>query len=310
MLSRRTVILAIKETQYGSDPSMTGANAILAYDVDLDVKGEKLERPVLRDSLSPMPHVIGMKECLLNFKTELKGCGVIPSYPEIGVLFSGCGFDTGVVTGTTMVFSLVSVESSMNSLAFMVYKDGNMHKVLGSRGSVKLNLEAGKYGIADFAFQGMYYPVVAATIPDITGLHANKPPIVYNSSFQIAGFSPVCSKAEIDLANTIAMRASLNASYGVQAFRITDRKPVLSFDVDAVVESSNSFFGDWESAIVDTFGIQIGSVPGNIVKLRGIFEYDSLKYGDQDGISKYDIKSALVSSDTNTQNDECIITFV
>lgn len=307
MLTRRVVMLAARETTYGTDPAMTGANAILGWDVDLDIKGEVLEREVLRDSLSPMPHVIGMKECVLNFKTELKGCGVIPSTPEIGVLFTGCGFDTGVVTGTTIVYSLQSAETAINSIAFLIQKDGNSHKILGARGSAKFNLEAGKYGVGEFSFQGLYDPIGALAMTDITGLHQNKPPIVYNSSFNLAGFSPVCSKMEIDLGNTIARRDSLNATYGVAGFRITGRKPMLNFDADAVVESSNPFWGDWSGNIVDTFNVTIGSTAGNTIKFRGIFEYESQKYGDQDGVAKYDCKARLCSSDSNTQDDELVI---
>jgi hypothetical protein len=308
MLTRRMVILAKQETTYGTDPAMTGANAILAYDVDLDIKGEVLERSVLRDSLSPMPHVIGMKECVLNFKTELKNCGIAPSLPEMGVLLTGCGFDTGVVSGTTVIYSLVSAETSLNSVSFLIQKDGNSHKILGSRGSAKFSLEAGKYGVGEFSFQGIYDPVGSLAMTDIIGLHTNKPPIVYNSSFNLAGFSPVCSKLEIDLGNTIARRESLNATYGVAGFRITDRKPTMNFDADAVVESSNPFWGDWSGHIVDTFNITIGSSAGNTVKFNGIFQYESHKYGDQDGVAKYDCKSRLVSSDANTQNDELKIT--
>lgn len=312
MLSRRTVIGAIREATYGTDPAITGANCILAYDVDLDIKGEILERDITRDSLSPMPHVIGMREVALTFKAEMKGGGLSGTVPtpssELGVLLSGCGFDTGVNTGTTLVYSLVSQESLMNSLSFRVYKDGNYHKILGARGSVKFNMEAGKYGVAEFSFQGMFNPVAADTIMDISGLTANKPPICYNASFQIAGFSPVASKAEIDLGNEVVRRDSLNAAYGVGAFRLTSRKPTLAFDADAVVEASNPFWGDWDGSIVDTFNITIGATAGNIVKLRGLFEYESNKYGDQDGVSKYDCKARLVSSDANTQNDELVVT--
>lgn len=314
MLSRRTVICAIKETTYGTDPAMTGANGILAYDVAVDFKGEVLRRDVVRDSLSPMPHIIGLKECELTFKAELKGGGLTGTVPtptcELGILLSGCGFNTGVNTGTTLVFSLVSDEASMNSLAFRVYKDGNLHKILGARGTVKFSLEAGKYGVGEFSFKGLFDPVAASTIMDISGLTTNKPPIVYNSSFQIAGFSPVCSKAEIDLATSVVRRDSLNATYGVAGFRITDRKPKMSFDADAVVESSNPFWGDWAGHIVDTFGVQVGSTAGNIVKLSGYFEYESNKYGDQDGVSKFDCNAALVSSDANTQNDELTVTII
>lgn len=314
MLTRRTVILAAKETVYGTDPALTGTNAVLAFDIDLDIKGEVLERDVLRDTLSRMPHVIGMKECALSFKTELKGVGLTGTAPtpstDNALLYSGCGFGTGVYSGTSLVFSLVSQESQMGSIAFKVQKDGNYHKVLGARGTVKFVLAAGKYGVAEYAFQGLYDPVSAGTISDVTSLTENKPPIVYNSDFNIGGFSPVCSAAEIDVAVGVARRDSLNATYGVQAFRLTSRKPMLNFDADAVVESSNPFWGDWAGEIVDTFGVQIGSVPGNIVKFTGHFQYESNKYGDQDGVSKYDCTAALVSSSASSQDDELTITHI
>lgn len=313
MLTRRTVILAKRETTVGTDPSMDPAqDGILVYDVDVDFKGEKLERPVLRDTLSPMPHVIGMKECSLTFKAELKGMGTTTSIGtfELDDILSGCGFNTGVYTGTTTVYSLVSAESSLQSVSFRVNIDGNLHKITGARGSVKFNLEAGKYGVCEFNFMGLFNPVGSGTLYNLSAISNVKPPIVYNSSFQIAGFSPVCSAAEIDLANNVVRRDSLNATYGVHSFRITDRKPTLNFDADAVAESSNPFWGDWEGSIVDTFGIQVGSNAQNIVKMSGYFEYESNKYGDQDGVRKYDCKASLVSSDVNSEDNELTITFI
>lgn len=307
MLTRRTVILAIKETTYGTDPAMTGTNAILAWDVDLDVKGELLERPFLRDSLSPLPFVVGLKECALNFKAELKGSN---SSPDIAPLLSACGFGTAVTSGTAITFSLISDEVSMCSAALKVYKDGNLHKITGARGNVKFILEAGKYGVGEFSLQGLYNAVIADTIPNISGLSANKPPIIYNSSFQIASFSPVCSKAEIDLGNTIVRRDSLNATFGVQEFRITGRKPKLSFDADAVVESSNPFWGDWSGQIVDTFSVNIGSTAGNRLIIGGIFQYETNKYADKDGISAYECVAGLVSSDQDTGNDELTLKYI
>ena len=313
MLTRRTVLLVKRETTAGTDPAMApSTDGLLAYDVDLDIKGEKLERPVLRDSLSPMPHVIGMKECSLTFKVELKGIGATTSIGtwELDDLLSGCGFNTGVYTGTTTVYSLQSDEDSLQTLSFRVNKDGNIHKILGSRGSVKFNLEAGKYGVCEFNFMGLFNPVGTGTLYDLSAISEVKPPIAYNSSFQIAGFSPVCSAMEVDLANNVIRRDSLNATYGVQGFRITDRKPTLSFDVDAVKESSHPFWGNWEASAVGTFGVQVGSNVTNIIKFSGFYAKDGVKYGDQDGVSKYDISASLCSSSVNSNDDELTLTLI
>lgn len=314
MLTRRTVILAKRETVYGTDPAMApSTDGLLAYSVDIDIKGENLERPVVRDSLSPMPSVIGMKSATLKFSAELKGYGATTSIGnwELDDLLSGCGFDTGVYSGTATVYSLQSQESLMGSVSFIVNVDGNMHKICGAKGSMKIVMDAGKYGEIQFQFEGLYNPIASGTLYDLSGISNVKPPIVYNSSFALGSFNPVTAKAEIDLGNEVTERDSLNATYGVAGFRITDRqKASLSFDADAVAESSNPFWGNWEGSAVQTLGITIGSNVGNTIKLAGFFNMESVKYGDDKGVRKIDCKAGLCSSDVNSQNNELQITLV
>ena len=313
-LTRRTVIWVARETTLGTDPAMTSVDAILAYDLDFTVNGEKLERSVLRDSLSPLAHVNGIAETVLTFKTEIKGAGLTgtqPDAPEIGVLLSGCGFNTGVASGTARTYTLVSAESDISSLAFRVFHDqGTVNKALGTRGTVKFTMQAGKYGVAEWEFKGLYVAVAAATVPSLSP-GTDTPPVVYNASFQIAGFSPICSQAEINLANSIVRRDDLNAVTGVHSFRLTARKPTLSFNADAVAESSNPFWGDWDGAILDTFGINCGTNAGNKIEFSGYFQYEQApKNSDQDGVRIYDCVAALVSSIPSSSNDELLIRFL
>src|SRR3990167_5506148 len=239
MLTRRTVIVAGMETTYGTDPALTGTNAILAWDVNLDIKGEVLERVFLRDTLTPMPHVIGLKEAELSFKCEVVGSNAAPM---VAPLLTACGFGTGVVSGSWLTYNLQSTEVNMPSVSLYIYKDGNRHKITGARGNMKLTAQAGKYGVHEFTMKGIYNAVDAVAVPDVSGLSANKPPVCYASLFQIAGFSPVSSKLEIDLANEVARADSLNAATGVGLFRVSSRKPKMTFDADAVVEASNPFW--------------------------------------------------------------------
>ena len=308
MLTRRTLIACGQETTYGS---VATTYQILGFDVDLDVIGEKLERPIVRDSLSPIPHVMGMKEMAVTFKTEIRGYAA-GSVPEMDALLAGCGFATAVHADTAEItYSLQSVEDAIKSTSLVVYKDGTQHTMLGCRGNVKFIFEAGKYGVAEWDFKGLYQGTgVALTTPDLAGIDTTKPPIVYNSLFQIGGFSPVCSKCDIDLANEIQRRDDLNATYGVKSFTLTGRKPKMSFRADAVVESSNPFWGDWSSCVVSTFGIHAGSAPqGEQVFFSGYFQYEGNKYADDSGQVVYDCEAALVSSDVNAQNDELTIRF-
>jgi hypothetical protein len=252
-----------------------------------------------------------MKEMGLTFKTEIRGFAS-GSNPEMDALLQGCGFATAAHANTAEItYSLKSVEDAIKSTSLIVYKDGMQHKILGARGNVKFIFEAGKYGVAEWDFKGIYQDTgTQMTTPDFAGVDTTKPPIIYNSSFQIAGFSPVCSKCEIDLANEVQRRDDLNATTGVKSFNITGRKPKMTFRADAVVDSSNPFWGDWAGNIVDTFGINAGSAPqGQQCRFSGYFQYEKNKYADDNGQTVYDCEAALVSSDVNSQNDELTIKF-
>lgn len=317
MLTRQTVLWCARETTVGTDPAMTSTNALLAWDVDISINGEELVRDILRDTISPLASVIGIKDCELSFKTELRGIGAHPGTAanlaafELDRLLSGCSFNTGTINGTSITYALVSNDSSMNSLSFYVHigdtNAGNRHKVTGGRGSVKFTLDAGKFGIAEWNFKGLYNAVVAATLPGLAGVSSLKPPIIFNSSFNIAGFSPVCSSAEVDMGVDVSRRDSLNAAAGVHSFRITDRNPKLTFNLDAVVESSYSQWSNWEADVVSTFAVTVGTNAQNRIDFTGYFKNVQPKYGDSNGIRTYEVEGQLVSSNSTTGNDELSI---
>ena len=123
MLTRRTVIYAGMETTYGT--LSTGTAPLLAWDVDIDTKGEVLKRSILRDTLSAAPHVIGLKEASLSFKTEIKGATAGASagtWPEMAALLQGCGFSSAAQTGTgALALTLVSDEASIKSVSLALY---------------------------------------------------------------------------------------------------------------------------------------------------------------------------------------------
>lgn len=311
MLTRRTVIRHGLEATAGTDPAIGVFGELLAWDVDLDIRGEMLERSIMRDTLSPMAPALGMKDVGVTFKTELKA-GDPGSVPEMDTLLDACGFGTAAHTGTApIIYSLKSKDLDIRSASLLVYKDGNMHKVTGARGTVRFVMETGQFGVCEWDFQGMYNAVVAITIPDLSSVSLEEPPIVYASEFSIGGFSPVTNSLTVDVANNVIRRGDLHATYGVKEYRITGRTPKMEFNADAVLESSNPFWGDWQGTVIDTFAVVIGSSVGHghEVQFKGHFQLDSNKYNDADGVSQYDCVASLISSDANSKDDELTVTF-
>jgi len=309
MLTRRTVLQVGLEATYGTDPATMVS--VLSWDLDPDIKGEVLERPVLRDTLSHAPHVVGMKEISVAFKTELKGGAEAGSQPEMDLLLQGCAYGSGAYSGTEdIVYTPTAAGTEASSVSLYLFLDGNQHKITGARGTFRAVMEAGKYGIMEWEFSGLYNAVIAAAIPDVADASNVTPPIMYAADFSIDGFNPVCSRCQIDIANDVIRRDDLNATYGVDSFRISGRAPKMEFDADAVVESSNPFWGDWAGDVVATYSIVAGSgTDGSEVRFSGTYQYETNKYGDSDGIRTYECVASLCSSTVNTQDDELTITF-
>lgn len=102
-LTRRTVFLAKTETTYAaSGDTPVATDAVLANTgLTLTVTGEKIERNTIRDSLSPLGHVIGSKSVSIEVEVEAKGGGLDDdelNAPEFDCLLKACALASRAVT--------------------------------------------------------------------------------------------------------------------------------------------------------------------------------------------------------------------
>ena len=92
-LTRRTVIQAVAESIYGTDPGSGYAGLLAREGAQIQVGGDQVVRDTLRDSLSPRGHVIGLKRVDITLPLELRGAGDTGGtldVPELDALFKAC----------------------------------------------------------------------------------------------------------------------------------------------------------------------------------------------------------------------------
>jgi len=308
MLTRKTVILAKIEATYGVDPVPTpAANCLLVADVDLKVQGEVVERDFIRSSLSRLQFVRGIRHVELSFRTELKGTGTrgsLPAFGWEGPLFRACAMSETVTASTSIVYAPVS--TGFESCTIYLYKDGIFHKILGCRGSFKLNFEVGKYPTVEWTFKGLYQAPTDAS-PGAQTLSSVKPVPVLAGAFTIGGYAGVITKLELDQGVTVSERKSLNAATGIVGFDVTERNPQGSIDPETVTEAAGSFWSNWESAAALALNIgPIGATAGNIVQVAAPkVQYRDMTYADRNGVMTYAVPFALAM---NAGDDELSIT--
>lgn len=287
MLSRKVTIAAKIESVYGTDSVPTDSDLFLIEAPKLTVNGEQVKREVLSASLSAMGHIIGIKDYELEFITELKGYGTSTA-PKVGCLLKSCSM-TQAYNSTTSTYTYTpSSAADPSSVTIYVNYDGILFKMLGCRGSAKFNYEAGKYGKITWKFRGLYATPIDSAISSSQPTE-NVPPVCKASLLSIASYSPAAKTFEVDLNNTLAPNISLNASQNVESIRITERKPNGSYDPDAVLEATESYWADWEAASKQAFTITNGTAAGNKVVLSGYMQSTKIDHDNADGILKYKI---------------------
>lgn len=309
MLTRKTVILAKVETQYGQDATPTvSANAILVKNVEVRPIGEVVERDFIRSVLSPLEFVRGMKEHELSFETEIKGtgsAGATPSWGWEGELLRACGMDEDIEAGVDITYSPISTD--FESCSIYVYKDGIFHKLLGCRGTFIIAGTVGQYLTARWTFRGLYASPTDSS-PGAQTFSSIKPPLLFSAGLTIASYPPVANAIEIALNNTLGRRTSINEATGLKEIMITGRKPGGSLDPETVTEATHPFWADWEAGNAKALNIgPLGSTAGNKVTITAPkMQLEEVRYGDREGILTYEIPIRLAC---NTGDDELVIKF-
>lgn len=116
LLTRRTVILAAEESSYGQDAAPTSSDGILCnMTPSIAPQGEQVNREPVRDTFSPLGHVITSKYNQLSIECELKGAGLDTGVqaPEFDVLLRSCGM-------TNDAGSLLNLDAGDDASAFTV----------------------------------------------------------------------------------------------------------------------------------------------------------------------------------------------
>lgn len=309
MLTRKTVLLAKTETEYGADSSPTAtANALLVRNVAIRPIGEVLERDYLRPDLSPLEFGRGSRYVQITFETEIKGtgtAGALPAWGWEGELLKACGMEEEISPGSHILYHPSSV--TFPSITIYGYVDSLFRKIVGCRGTWTLKWEVGKYGFFRWDFRGVYVSPIDGS-PQPPAFSTIKPPVCLAANLVVGGYSPVADRLEFSLNNKIAQRKSINSSTGVAELIITGRNTGGSFTPEATLEADHGFWAKWETAASFPLSIgPIGSAAGNRVSITAPkVQYRDIKDSSRDGVFTYEAPFGLAGE---AGDDEILITF-
>ena len=302
LLTKRTVILAKQEVTYGTDPTpAAGDDAIEAYDVELTINAEVIERAPGNSDISMFPEERGKTSVELKFSTKIQGSGSINVASRQDPLLQACGMDSIVVSGTDITNNPVSC--AFKSVTIWVYIDGIIHKVVGCVGDLEADFSAGEFGVFTWTFKGIYtIPTDGAIVNPV--FDPTDPEIVKAATFTFGSYAAIIEKLTFKLGNTIAERPDLNQIEGIKGFCITGRNPEGSMTVEAVTRATTNadFFSYFHNRTVKALSFALGGTSGNILTWTSDFcHLRAPVWGDREGVRTFEVAFQIARSSGNDE---------
>lgn len=306
-LTRKGLIIAAKESTYGTDATPAGTDAIKVANINITpLQSDVVARQIIRPFLGNPEQLLANQRVELTFDVELTGSGAAGTAPAYGILLQACGFAEAVSAGTSVTYTPVS--AAFSSATIYYFNDGIRHKLTGARGSFSLTGEVGQIPTLSFTFMGIYNAPGDATPPSTT-YNDQADPVIFKagntSGFQLFSYSGCLQSVSMDLSNEMVYRELIGCTKEVL---ITNRAPNGTVVIEAPDIADHDYFADATGADTGNLIFQHGQTAGNIVTFSSPqTDLGSPTYSDQDGVQMLNLPFIATPSDAG--NDELEIEF-
>lgn len=199
---------------------------------------------------------------------------------------------------------------SVPSFTAGVNHDGVLHRIYGARGTATIEVEgAGRLAYLNFTLSGAASDPVDQPLFTGVTLPTTDPESFLSADLAADDTSLCVNRLSLDLGNTVAARQCSNDENGILSYRITDRRPTLSIDPEALLEADFDFYAKYNAATRFAFRARIGqSQTARVRIIAPQAMFTALPHGDRDGILTHEAELLLVG-DQPEADDELIIAF-
>ena len=243
LLERVSVLAAKIETTIGTAISVTGTDAAFnVYNAKVvpDIEMDDREGQGGFDYLSSVP---AGRKGRVTFRTNLQwdGTATEPSWAE--TFLPACGF---VKSSQIYTPRSEAPGSNVKTLTLARYINGTLFTLVGCVGNGVVNLLAGKMSYIDWEFFGVWNGRTDASI--LTPTYPTDLNLRWAGG--VSQWNDVdlhASTATIDFGNTIVYREFAGTSTGYHSAIITNRRPTVTIDPEAVTVAAQDRWGSWLS---------------------------------------------------------------
>ena len=312
---RNTLILAKLEPTYGTDSApVGGTDALLVSDPTINpLVANSVARNFVRGYLGGSEQLVGTNYVEVSFTVEAAGSGTPTTAPAWGKLLKACAWGETVATAS-VDYLPISTFGASTSLTIYYYLDGQLHKLLGARGTFQLAMGVGERPEFRFRFIGKNGGLTAASNPSPT-LTAWRTPLVVTDTNSgdlalggvtyttatgvVSGGTGIVSKGlQLDAGNNLVFQPLV----GAETVEITDRQITGALSLDLSAAQAVTAMADVLANTTTGLGFTHGTVAGNtLVVYSPLVQRVSPSVEDLNGNALHAYQLRMVPS---TGNDE------
>lgn len=291
LLNENVVTAAKVETTYGVDAVPTGADALVTSKVKLmPLEMKTVSRELDKPNSGSDQELVVDHYAMIEFDVELVGSGTLGTAPAFGKLLRACRVLETVVAVTSVAYT--PYRASTTSLTIAFWLDGNLHKMLGARGTFSIQTNSQGLPYLKFKFTGLHVtPSTDANPTVLTGWEAFQVPQPVNFDNTpvptIHGYSGVFKAFGFDMGAEV----KVFNNPGEREIRITAHASKGTISMLAPPLASKDYFTTARNATLGTMKVEHGTAnttkwffqcAGNTCQLL------NPKYGDDEGRATID----------------------
>lgn len=264
MLKRKRVLAAKVETVIGTAESLTAADAAMNVFNPMIQATIEMEEREGQGSFNYLTSVPAGRIGTATFRTywEWDGTATLPKSAEL--FLPACGW---VKTGSVFTPRSEAPGTNVKTLTMACYVDGVLKQIAGAVGKFTLTLPTGKTAYFDWEFQGVLLDaptdlaMLAPTYPTVK-------PLRFAGGFAKWNAVNLCvSSVVIDSGNEIVMRECPTTDAGYISGIITNRKPKITADPEAVSVAAQDRWGAWLAQTEYALALDMAGPSGSTVSI-------------------------------------------
>ena len=310
LLNENVVTAAKVEVTYGVDSVPTGAEAIVTSQVKLTpIEMKTVARALDKPSSGSDQELVVDYNAMIEFRCELVGSGTLGTAPGFGPLLKACRCQETIVATTSVTYK--PYRTSTTSLSIYFWLDGNLHKLLGARGSFTIETDSQGIPYLVFKFWGLWVaPSATANPVALCGGGGVKTPAPVNYDNTpvptLHGYSGVFKSLRFDAGNNVV---PFN-NPGEREVRITRHAAKGSITMLAPPIATKDFISIAKNSTLGTLKVEHGTTAATKWFLEAVGNTVQIlnpRYGDDEG--RTTIEADLNFVPTSAGGDEWELRF-